>query len=329
MPTPNRRAVLGALLATPFLAGRASAQATRLRFAHPHPDTDSWNAAAKLFADQVRERTGGAVTVQVFGNGALGSDPTTISAARGGTLDIALTGNPFFTGIAPKLNALDLPFLFRDRRHVAAVLDGGIGRNLLGELEPHGLHGLGFWDIGFRNVSNSRRAVNEAADLRGLKIRTTPNPAHIKAFQLLGANPVPMPFTELFTALETRAVDGQENPTTLIRNARFYEVQKNLSLTRHAYTAGVLAMSKRRFDTLSDAHREAVLAVAAEVTPRQRQMNEAADAEALADLKGHGMSVVEAPDRDSLAALVTEQVKRDYVERFGAALPDAISGATA
>ncbi len=326
MSTLHRRALLGAALAAPFVAGRALAQATRLRFAHPHPDSDSWNTAAKLFAEQLRERTGGALAVQVFGNGALGSDPTTIAAARGGTLDIVLTGNPFFTGLAPKLNALDLPFLFRDRRHVAAVLDGEIGRGLLGELEAHGLAGLGFWDIGFRNVTNSRRPVNEAADLRGLKIRTTPNPAHIKAFQLLGANPVPMPFTELFTAMETRAVDGQENPTTLIRNARFYEVQKHLSLTRHAYTAGVLAMSKRRFETLSPAHRDTVMAAAAAVTPQQRQMNESADAEALADLKKHGMAVVEAPNRDSLAVVVAEPVRRDYAERFGPALPDAIAG---
>ena len=329
MSTLHRRALLGAALAAPFVADRALAQATRLRFAHPHPDSDSWNTAAKLFAEQLRERTGGALAVQVFGNGALGSDPTTIAAARGGTLDIVLTGNPFFTGLAPKLNALDLPFLFRDRRHVAAVLDGEIGRGLLGEMEAHGLTGLGFWDIGFRNVTNSRRPVNEAGDLRGLKIRTTPNPAHIKAFQLLGANPVPMAFTELFTAMETRAVDGQENPTTLIRNARFYEVQKHLSLTRHAYTAGILAMSKRRFDSLSPAHRDAVAAVAAAVTPQQRQMNESADAEALADLKKHGMAVVEAPNRDSLAALVAEPVRRDYAERFGPALPDAIAGTEA
>ena len=127
------------------------------------------------------------------------------------------------------------------------MLDGPIGQGLKKELEPSNLIVLGFWDIGFRNLTNSRRAVRGPADIRGLKIRTTPNPAHIKAFQLLGANPAPMPFTELFTALETRAVDGQENPTTLILNARFYEVQKHLSLTRHAYTAGILVMSKQRF----------------------------------------------------------------------------------
>ncbi|MFC4169814.1 TRAP transporter substrate-binding protein [Teichococcus aestuarii] len=320
----TRRAALAAGLALPWLGGTARAQATRLRFAHPHPESDSWHRAALLFAQTLKERSNGALTVQVFGNGALGSDPTTISSARGGTLDIALTGNPFFTGLAPKLNVLDLPFQFRDRRHVAAVLDGPIGDKLKPELEASGLVTLGFWDIGFRNLTNSRRAVQNAEDVRGLKIRTTPNPAHIKAFQLLGANPLPMPFTELFTAMETRTVDGQENPTTLILNARFHEVQKHLSLTRHAYTAGILAMSKQRLEALPKAQQDLVRAVAAEVTPKQRQMNEEAEPGSIAKLKQEGMQVVEAPDRDSMAKIVAEAVRDDYAGRYGAELPEAI-----
>ncbi len=322
----TRRLVLGAL-AAPAVAGMASAQAVRLRFAHPHPESDSWHRAAQRFAEQVRERTGGSVTLQIFPNGALGSDPTIIAAARGGTLDIALTGNPFFTGLAPKLNVLDLPFQFRDRRHISAVLDGRIGQQLRGELDGSGLVVLGFWDIGFRNITNSRRPIATPADLRGLKIRTTPNPAHIKAFQLLGANPAPMPFTELFTALETRTVDGQENPTTLILNARFYEVQRHLSLTRHAYTAGILAMSKARFEALQPAQREAIMAVAAEVTPQQRQMNEDAEGSSVAELKRRGMQVVEEPDREAFARLVAAETRHDFASRFGAELPEAIAAA--
>jgi tripartite ATP-independent transporter DctP family solute receptor len=324
----TRRTTFG-LLAAPVLIGSARAQATRLRFAHPHPESDSWHRAAISFAEKLRERSGGALTVQVFPNGVLGSDPTIISAARGGTLDIALTGNPFFTGLAPKLNVLDLPFQFRDRRHVTAVLDGPIGRQLRGELEGANLAVLGFWDIGFRNITNSRRAISTPADLRGLKIRTTPNPAHIKAFQLLGASPAPMPFTELFTALETRAVDGQENPTTLILNARFHEVQRHLSLTRHAYTAGILAMSKQRFDALPPAHREAVMAVAAEITPQQRQMNEDAEGSSVAELRRRGMQVVEDPDREAFARIVVEETRRDFTGRFGGELPEAIAAAAA
>lgn len=322
----TRRTALAAAagLAMPWVAAPAHAQTTRIRFAHPHPESDSWHRAALLFGKLLKERSNGAITVQVFPNGALGSDPTTISAARGGTLDIALTGNPFFTGLAPKLNVLDLPFQFRDRKHVTAVLDGPIGNKLKPELEPSGLVVLGFWDIGFRNLTNSRRPVQTAADIQGLKIRTTPNPAHIKAFQLLGANPTPLAFTELFTALETRAVDGQENPTTLILNARFFEVQKHLSLTRHAYTAGILAMSKQRLEALPEKHRELIRAVAAEVTPQQRQMNEDAEASSIAKLKEHGMQVVADPDRESMAKIVAEPVRAEYAKQFGAELPDAI-----
>ncbi|PZW44923.1 tripartite ATP-independent transporter DctP family solute receptor [Humitalea rosea] len=326
--TITRRLLIGAL-ATPALLGRANAQAIRLRFAHPHPDSDSWNRASRIFAQMVNDRSQGTLNVQVFGNGVLGSDPTTIAAARGGSLDIVLTGNPYFTGLAPKLNVLDLPFLFKDRRHVTAVLDGPIGQELRGDLDGSNLHVLGFWDIGFRNLTNSRRAISAPADLRGLKIRTTPNPAHIKAFQLLGANPVPMPFTELFTALETRTVDGQENPTTLILNARFYEVQRHVSITRHAYTAGILAVGKQRWDSLTPAQRDILQSVANEVTPQQRAMNEDAEASSLAELKAKGMEAVEHPDREAFARVVTEEVRRDFASRYGTALPDAIDAAGA
>jgi tripartite ATP-independent transporter DctP family solute receptor len=331
MTTITRRHVLATALATPlvtpWIGGTARAQATRLRFAHPHPESDSWHRAALMFAEEVRTRSNGALTVQVISSGAAGSDPTTINAARGGTLDIALTGNPFFTGLAPKLNVLDLPFLFSNRAHVARVLDGPIGAELRKELEPANLAVLGFWDIGFRNLTNSRRAVQGIADIRGLKIRTTPNPAHIKAFQLLGATPTPMPFTELFTALETRAVDGQENPTTLILNARFFEVQRHLSLTRHAYTAGILAMSSQRLAALPAAQQEIVRAAALSVTPKQRQMNEDGEGTAVGELKAKGMAVVETPDREAMARAVVEGTRADYVGRFGSATLDRIIAA--
>lgn len=327
----RRSLVAASLVATslsaPWIGGTARAQATRLRFAHPHPESDSWHKAALLFAEEVRAKSGGALTVQVISGGAAGSDPTTINAARGGTLDIVLTGNPFFTGLAPKLNVLDLPFLFNDRVHVARVLDGEIGNELAKELEPANLAVFGFWDIGFRNLTNSRRAVQGPADIRGLKIRTTPNPAHIKAFQLLGATPAPMPFTELFTALETRAVDGQENPTTLILNARFFEVQRHLSLTRHAYTAGILAMSSQRLAALPAGQQEVLRGVAASITPRQRRMNEEGEGTAVAELKAKGMAVVEQPDRDAMAKIVMAETRQDYVGRFGSATLDRIVAA--
>ncbi len=307
----------------------ARAQATtRWRFAHPHPESDSWQKAALRFAELVKERTKGAVEIQVFPNGVLGNDPTTINAVRGGSLDIALTGNPFFTGLAPKLNVLDLPFLFRDRRHAAAVLDGPIGEGLRTELEGSNLKALATWDIGWRNLTNNRRPVRTPEDLRGLKIRTTPNPAHIKAFQLLGAVPTPMAFTELFTALEMGSVDGQENPVTLILNARFFEVQKHLTLSRHAFTTGPLVMNKAKFEALSPELKTILVETGKEAARLQWKMNEDSEASSLAELKAKGMQVVETVDRDAFRKIVADEVRKDFVDKFGAELPtqiDAVS----
>lgn len=306
------------------IGGQAKAQATVMRFGHPHPTSDSWQTAALQFAEKVKAKTGGKIEVQVFPNGALGSDPNMIGAVRGGTLDITLTGNPFFTGMAPKLNVLDLPFLFNSRAHVAKVLDGAIGDGLRKELEGSNLKALATWEVGWRNLTNSRRAVANAGDIKGLKIRTTPNPAHVKAFQLLGAVPTPMPFTELFSALETKTVDGQENPVTLILNAKFYEVQKFLSLTRHAFTSAPLVMNKAKFDALAPDLQAALTSVAAETAAAQRKMNEDSEGSSLEALKKNGMQVVDNPDRDSFAKIVTEEVRKEFVAKFGGDVLDAI-----
>ncbi|RXT56463.1 hypothetical protein B6S44_05175 [Bosea sp. Tri-44] len=329
MTITRRTALIGASSGIALFAiGRpALAQAVKLRFAHPHPEVDSWHKAALLFAEQVKAKSQGRYEVQVFANGALGSDAQTISAVRGGSLDICLTGNPFFTGLAPKLNVLDLPFLIQSRKHAAAVMDGPIGDGLRKELEGSNLKALATWEIGWRNLTNNRRPVVTAADLKGLKIRTTPNPAHIKAFQLLGAIPTPMAFTELFTALETGTVDGQENPVTLILNAKFHEVQKHLSLTRHAFTTGPLVMNKTKFDAMPADIQQLLPTIAVEIAGIQRQMNEDTEGSSLAELKKAGMQAVETPDRDSFAKIVTAEVEKEFVGKYGSETLEAIKKA--
>jgi TRAP-type transport system periplasmic protein len=323
----NRRTLIGSAGATAALfaiGGKASAQATVMRFGHPHPTSDSWHVAALEFADKIKARTGGKLDVQVFANGSLGSDPQMIGAVRGGTLDLTLTGNPFFTGMAPKLNVLDLPFLFDTRAHVAKVLDGPIGDGLRKELEGSNLKALATWEVGWRNLTNSRRPVATATDIKGLKIRTTPNPAHVKAFQLLGAIPTPMPFTELFNALEQKTVDGQENPVTLILNAKFFEVQKHVSLTRHAFTSAPLVMNRDKFAALAPDLQAALTATATEMAITQRKMNEDAESSSLDALKKSGMLAVESPDRESFSKIVTDQVRKEFVEKFGSDVLDTI-----
>lgn len=325
----TRRTFLGtaaagaSLLAMPAVLRAQQAQV--LRLAHPHPETDSWQDVGLWMNEALRERTDGALGVQVFPNGILGNDPTMINAVRGGTLDLMVTGNPFFTGLAPKLNVLDLPFLFNSREHVAAVLDGEIGDELRSELEASDIVALATWETGWRNVTNSRRPVQGVEDLKGLKIRTTPNPAHIRAFQLLGAVPTPMAFTELFTALEMRSIDGQENPTTLILNSKFYEVQRYLSLTQHAFTTSPLVMNKQKLDAMDSALRETLIATAREAAVKQRAMNAEREITSLEALKAEGMEVVETPDIEAMRAIVADNVREAFAEEFGPELADRIA----
>ncbi|SFX67730.1 TRAP transporter substrate-binding protein [Paracoccus sp. FO-3] len=319
----------GAALSFPMPWTARAASSVKLRFGHPHPDSDSWQEVALWMAETVKDKTGGAITIEVFANGILGSDQTMINAVRGGSIDMMITGNPFFTGLAPQLNVLDLPYLFKDRDHVAAVLDGELGDELRAGLEASDLKALATWETGWRNVTNSRRPVHLPEDLKGLKLRTTPNQAHIRAFELLGAVPTPMAFTELFTALEMRSIDGQENPTTLILNSNFYEVQQHISLTQHAFTSSPLVMTKATFDKLAPEHQAVLLETAREGARKQRQMNADREATSLAALKDHGMEAVEDIDREAFRAIVADTVLAEFVEKFGAELPGRIAALAA
>ncbi len=325
----NFRPLAGVLLATllglGLGAGGAAAQApVRLRFSHTVPESDSQHKAALEFAKRVKERTGGAVEIQVFANSQLGNDVTLVTGVRSGTIDIGATGNPFVTGLAPKLNALDLPYQFADAPQAYRTLDGPVGRSLLDELGTHQIKGLAFWEIGFRSLGNNKRPINGAADIKGLKIRTTPNPSHLKAFQLLGANPQPMPFAEVFGALESGAVDGQENPPTLMLSSKMYEVQKYLSLTRHAYTPLVVIMNKARFDALRPEFQKAMLEEAAAAASFQRKLNNDGEKDAIAQLRAKGMQINETPDVASIRQVVREETRRMYVEKNGDAVLKAM-----
>jgi len=296
------------------------AQSVKLRFAHTVPESDSQHQAALQFAKQVKARTQGEVEIQVFANSQLGNDTTLVTGVRSGTIDIGATGNPFVTGLVPKLNVLDLPYQFEDGASAYRTLDGPVGRSLLDELGAHRIKGLAFWEIGFRSLGNNKRPINKAEDIRGLKIRTTPNPSHIKAFQLLGASPQPMPFAEVFGALESGAVDGQENPPTLMVSAKLYEVQKYVSMTRHAYTALVVLMNKAKFDALKPEYQKILLEEAAAAAGYQRKLNADNERSAIAQLRAKGVQVNEQPDVASIRAVVREETRQLYVQKNGDAV---------
>jgi len=318
--------VLASLTLAAAVALPAKAQ-TVLKMGHTLPASDTHHLAAQRFADTVKQRTNGQIVVEVHAGGALGNDPSILQNLRIGALDLGFTGNPFFTAFIPKLNVLDIPYLFTNFDHVYRVLDGPVGAQLLAELEQHGLKGIGFWEIGFRNITNAKRPILRPDDLKGIKIRTTPNPAHVAAFQALGASPAPLAFPEVYLALQNGTVDGQENPINLIYASKFHEVQKHLSLTQHAYTASVVAMNLAKFNSLTPDQQKTILDAAKEAAAFQRKRNREIEGENLARMKQSGIAVVEAVDPKPFQDALGDKIRKTYAERFGSDLLDAIDKA--
>lgn len=317
-------AATGAAALAAALPARA-AEPVKLRLAHSGQEAETQHRAALEFARLVKERSKGEVLVQVYAASALGNDHSAIAGMRGGTIDLVLSGNPYYSGIVPRLNVLDLPYLFDDAAHAYKVLDGAVGQGLLDEMGAHGMKGLAFLEVGFRNLTNARRPVRTPDDVKGLKLRTTPNPAHLQAFRLLGANPQPMPVAEVYPALESKAIDGQENSVSIIRNAKFNEVQKYLSLTRHAYTAEPLVMNRKRFDALTPAQQQGLVEAARAAAAFHRELNRRGEAEDISYLKANGMQVEEKIDAEPFRRIVAEPVRQSFAEKHGAQLLDEIA----
>ncbi|BFU60053.1 hypothetical protein HEMROJRC1_03080 [Rodentibacter sp. JRC1] len=309
---------LTALIAgmTMFSISTASAE-INLRFGYEAPRSDTQHIAAKKFNELLADKTKGEVKLKLFPDSTLGNAQTMIAGVRGGTIDLEMSGSPNFTGLVQELNVIDIPFIFKDREHVYKVLDGEIGQGLLKSLEEKGLKGLAFWDVGFRAFSNSKHTMTKPEDVKGLKVRTNQNPMYIEAFSLLGANPVPMPLAELYTALETRAVDAQEHPIGIFWSSKLYEVQKYLTLSNHGYTPLIVVMNKTKFDSLSPTLQQAILDAAKEAGKFQRDLNVKNEQEIITKLRKEGVEVMEAIDSEPFKAIIEEKVRKSYIEKHG------------
>jgi len=231
--------------------------------------------------------------VKLFPGGTLGGDVQTVSAIQGGTIEMTVLNAGILSNQVKAFAVFDFPFLFANPKEADAVTDGPFGKKLFTELATKNLIGLGYWDLGFRNVTNSKRPINKVEDLAGLKIRVIQSPIYIDLFTALGANATPMPFPELYPALEQKAVDGQENPNTVIRTSKFAEVQKHLALTQHVYNPQALIVGKKLWDSLSDAEKKIMTEAADEATKYEREVSRGQADAALADLKKAGMQVTE------------------------------------
>jgi TRAP-type transport system periplasmic protein len=201
----------------------------------------------------------------------------------------------------------DLPFLFANEKEADAVLDGPVGKELLDKLTASNVIGLCFWENGFRHVTNSKHPINKGEDLQGLKIRTMPSPVYIDSFNTLGANSVPMSFSELFTALEMKAVDAQENPYAIIHASKFDEVQKYLSVTKHSYAPFVVMVSKKFWDGLSPDEKAVLQESCTEARDFQRKFSRETNAKIVEDLKAKGMQLNEIDPQET--ARMKEQLQ--------------------
>jgi tripartite ATP-independent transporter DctP family solute receptor len=304
-----RRLFIKTLLATVALAalGAAHAQTRTIKFANQNAKGHPIVLGMERFAQIVEAKSGGKLKVNVFPGGALGSDQANVSALQGGTLEMASMNSGIFASVVKDFAIYDFPFLFADPKEADAVVDGPFGKSLHAKLEERGVVGLAYYELGFRQLTNNKRPIQKVEDIAGLKLRVIPNPINIDWVSALGANPTPLPFPELYAALEQGAVDGQENPLATIQGAKLNEVQKYLTLTNHQYNPQSVVISKKFWDSLSGDEKKVVQDAAVESAKYQRGQSRAAAATILDALKKAGMQVTELPPAE--VAKLREKMK--------------------
>jgi len=325
--------VLAGVLAALATAGAVQAQDFKpriVRFGYGLVEQSNQGRAVRLFAQEVEKASGGKMKVRAIGNASLGSDTQMQQALIGGAQEMMVGSTATLVGISPEMAVWDTPFLFNNAKEADVVLDGPVGEKVKATLEPKGMVGLVYWENGFRNLTNNKHPVAKLEDMNGIKLRVMQNNVFLDSFKALGANAVPLPFSELFTALETRAVDGQENPFNTVVSSKFYEVQKYLTVTNHVYSPWIVTVSKKWWDTLSSAEKKVLQDAAVKSRDFERKDTREEATKALAELKAKGMQINELPAaeanrmREKLAS-----VNIGIAKSVGQGTWDAVQGAVA
>ncbi|MBL0952845.1 MAG: TRAP transporter substrate-binding protein, partial [Pseudomonas sp.] len=289
---------IAALLLVSSMSFAAEYNARTIKFAATSPKGTPPAIGMEMFAEKVAERSAGKIKVRTFPNGVLGGDVQVLSSLQGGVIEMMTWNAGLMLNHVTDFGILDFPFLYTDTAKVDAMLDGEVGKMLTDQLPQQNLVGLAFWELGVRNLTNNKRPVTKLEDIAGLKVRAQQSPLFLDVWSALGANPTPLPFTEVHTALETGTVDGQENPAALILASKFIEVQKYLSLTRHNYNPQIVLIGKGFWDKLNDDEKKLLTDVAMEVRLEQRRISREADSKAIAELEAAGMQVNELPEAE-------------------------------
>jgi TRAP-type transport system periplasmic protein len=309
-----RAMVVGAILA--LLALAASAE-TVLRLSHAGSPTSSQHLAALKMAEVAAARTQGQLRIEVHPDSELGNDGKAIADVQSGALDMVMAGSPNFVPLAPRLIEIDLPYSFDTPRQAWRELDSGFyGQSLLNEPAAKGIKGLAFWEVGFRIITSNKGFVKTPEDLKGLRLRVVGNPQQHEFFKALGAQTVTMPLGELYEALKAGKLDAQDHPLPITFSSKLYEVQKYVTMTRHAYTALMVAINVRRFESLPPAHQKALVEAATAGRDFQRELNARNEADLIAQLRAKGVQVLESVDPRPFRILASKQSATYFSKRL-------------
>jgi len=311
------RAIATAAIAITLLAVPAGAQVQdrTIRWGHLNNPDHPVSLGVQKFAEILAAKSGGKLKVREFGASQLGNEMQMQSALRGGTQEMMSAASTSLASVVKEFGLLDFPFIVNTAAQAEALVSGPFGQAMTETLPEKDLIGLGYWGLGFRNATNSSRSITKIEDFAGLKLRVIPNPVFLETFKALKANPVPMNFGELYTALENKTVDGQENPYTVILSNKFFEVQKFVTATNHAYTQNILLVSKKFWDRLSAEEQKMIREALAETRDYQREQTRIQTEKALAELKVKGMTFNEIAPAEYARM---QQATKPVTEKFSA-----------
>ncbi len=298
------------------VSGQAQINERAFRLSHVGAPNHPVVMGAEKWAEIVKQKSGGKMTIKVFANGTLGGDVQALSAVQGGTIDFTAMNSGILQSQIKEFAIFDFPFMFNDGKEADTIMDGPFGKKLADMMPAKNLVNLAYWELGFRQVTNSKHPIAKADDMSGLKIRVIQSPIYIDTFNALGANAVPMPFTEVYTALEQKIIDGQENPLSVIESSKFNEIQKHLAIINHMYNPQSLMASKKKWDALTADEKKLLLDAAAEATIWQRENARMLDAKSLETLKKTMQVTTLSPEE---ITKVREKLKPVY-DKFGASV---------
>ena len=271
---------------------------------------------AEKWAELLKEKSGGKLILKVFPSGVLGADVQALSSVQGGTIDFTVMNSGILQSQIKEFAIFDFPFMFENGKEADPILDGAFGRKLAEMTPAKGLYNLAYWELGFRQITNSKRVLNRIDDIAGLKIRVIQSPIYIDTFNAIGGNAVPMPMTEVYTALEQKIIDGQENPFSVVETSKLNEVQKYLTVSNHMYNPQSVLASKKKWDSLSKDEQDILTSTLDEATKWQRENSRKLAEDSLGNLK-KTMTVTVLPAEE--IAKIRTKVK-PVIDKFAAAV---------